>query len=99
MRQEIKTLYQNIIYNITGDPYNIHKDDKQIVKNRLKDEISNIIQNSHFKYQKFFIKTETRNYTIEFEKRDPDITMLTAGVIHKPASNNVKTYHRREPKG
>lgn len=72
----------------------IRREDEEIFKERLK-EILNAIQNDRFERQKFPIVAKIGNYTVEFEKRGRDGTMLTFGTIYKPASNLINTLRKR----
>jgi len=81
-------------YSMSVDPYNIRREDEEIFKERLK-EILNAIQNNRFERRKFPIVAEIRKYTVEFEKKGRDGTMLTFGTIDKPASNLINTLRKK----
>ena len=84
-------------YIMSVDPYNIRREDEEFFKDGLK-RILNVIQNNRFEHQKFPIKAKIRDYTVEFEKKDTDITMRTFGTIDKPASNLINTLGKRNKK-
>jgi len=81
-------------YSMSVDPYNIRREDEEIFKERLK-EILNAIQNNRFERRKFPIVAKIRKYTVEFEKKGRDGTMLSFGTIDKPASNLINTLRKK----
>jgi hypothetical protein len=81
-------------YAISADPSNIHREDEDIFKEKLKD-IVNIVKNNRPKHEKFSMNGRIRNYTITFERRDIGSTELCLGEIHRPASNLVNTLRKK----
>ena len=83
-------------YSMSVNPYNIRREDEEIFKEELK-KILHLIKDN-CEHQKFPIKAEIGEYTVEFEKKDTDITMLTFGRVDKPASNLLNTLKKRNKK-